>query len=101
VGQGESKLKYQQAVLQLIDNANLPANDLSFWAQFWTLPKSVEEVFAAISPTDIREIKKKTPSNLATLLNKVICVDALCYTHVITPFKGCWTTQWLDTAHEQ
>jgi hypothetical protein len=72
MGQGESKLKYQQAVLLLIDNANLPANDLSFWAQFWTLPKSVEEVFAAINPTDIREIKKKNPSNLATLLSKAV-----------------------------
>jgi hypothetical protein len=32
----------------------------------------VEEVFAAISPTDIREIKKKNPNNLATLLNKAV-----------------------------
>lgn len=51
----------------------LEAGDDAFWAQFWTDPNvTVSDIFTLIPATEIRSLRDENPSNLATLLYKVI-----------------------------
>ena len=56
----------------------LEAGDDAFWAQFWTDPSvSVSDIFTLIPATEIRSLRDDNPSNLATLLYKVLSTEML------------------------
>ncbi|WPG98519.1 Hypothetical protein R9X50_00131000 [Acrodontium crateriforme] len=55
MGASESKLAFKEDVFRLAREDNIPA-DSSWWAQFYQLPESSDDVFALWSPNDVRSI---------------------------------------------
>lgn len=63
------------------------ANDDTFWDQFWSEHcTSIQDVFALVPSSEIRNLRKNNPANLATLCYKAVerlmrAVDSSCRTH--------------------
>lgn len=58
------------ALLQPVE----PSDD-AFWDQFWAdTCTTVQDVFALVPAAEIRAVREESPSNLATLCYKVICI---------------------------
>lgn len=63
------------------------ANDDAFWDQFWSEHcTSIQDVFALVPSSEIRNLRKNNPANLATLCYKATerlmrAVDSSCRTH--------------------
>ena len=74
MGNGESKLNFRKAVVQLTTKMQpIDAKDDAFWDQFWTEPiSSIQDVFALIPAPEIRALREELPSNVATLCYKAI-----------------------------
>jgi hypothetical protein len=85
MGSSETKFAYQKCAYELRETV-VPADNAEFWNKFWTLAQTVEDVFAVcngpfiwriltarqvLNPDDVREVRKKNPQNLVTLLQKV------------------------------
>ena len=67
MGAQESKLTFKSNVFQLVERAEIPADD-PYWTSFWELPESVEDVFSLFSPADIRRTRDASLQNLETLI---------------------------------
>ncbi|KAK3679782.1 hypothetical protein LTR78_000158 [Recurvomyces mirabilis] len=61
MGASESKLTFKEDVFRLAREDNIPA-DSAWWAQFYQLPETAEDVFALWSPTDVRNLTQNTAS---------------------------------------
>ena len=74
MGNGESKLNFRKAVVQLTTKMQtIDAKDNAFWDQFWTEPiTNIQDVFALIPAPEIRALREELPSNIATLCYKAI-----------------------------
>ncbi|KAN0078733.1 High-temperature-induced dauer-formation domain containing protein [Elaphomyces granulatus] len=67
MGASQSKLVFKQGIFRLSDDKDISAND-PFWARFWELPESTEDIFSIFTPADIRRTRDVALSNLETLL---------------------------------
>ncbi|GLA22642.1 hypothetical protein M752DRAFT_278430 [Aspergillus phoenicis ATCC 13157] len=70
MGASESKLVFKQGIFRLSEEKDIPADD-PYWARFWELPESSEDVFSLFTPADIRRIRDHALSNFETLLLSV------------------------------
>ncbi|KAK4541104.1 hypothetical protein LTR36_008329 [Oleoguttula mirabilis] len=59
MGASESKLTFKEDVFRLAREDNIPA-DSQWWAQFYELPETADDVFALWSPTDVRNLTLNT-----------------------------------------
>lgn len=58
---------FKQGIFKLSENKQIPATD-AYWASFWELPESSDDVFSLFSPSDIRRIRDDSLRNLETLI---------------------------------
>ncbi|XP_015266231.1 PREDICTED: protein HID1 [Gekko japonicus] len=74
MGNGDSKLNFRKAVIQLTTKTQpVEATDDAFWDQFWVdTATSVQDVFALVPAAEIRAVREESPSNLATLCYKAV-----------------------------
>ncbi|KAF9891265.1 hypothetical protein FE257_004829 [Aspergillus nanangensis] len=70
MGASESKLVFKQGIFRLSEEKDIPADD-PYWARFWELPESTEDVFSLFTPADIRRTRDHALSNFETLLLSV------------------------------
>ncbi|KAB8218307.1 high-temperature-induced dauer-formation protein-domain-containing protein [Aspergillus novoparasiticus] len=70
MGASESKLVFKQGIFRLSEEKDIPADD-PYWARFWELPESTEDVFSLFTPADIRRTRDNALSNFETLLLSV------------------------------
>ncbi|XP_030375180.1 protein HID1 [Scaptodrosophila lebanonensis] len=87
MGNTDSKINFRKAIVQLTHQKIEPTDD-QFWEQFWHAHQTtLEDVFALITATEIRQIRDDKPFNLATLCYKAVeklaqAVDNSCRTQV-------------------
>ncbi|KAI9374468.1 high-temperature-induced dauer-formation protein-domain-containing protein [Aspergillus egyptiacus] len=67
MGASESKLVFKQGIFRLYEEKEIPADD-PYWARFWELPESTEDVFSLFTPADIRRTRDHSLANFETLL---------------------------------
>lgn len=86
MGNTDSKLNFRKSIVQLTQkNQKIDADD-PFWEQFWCGHQtSLEDVFALVTASEIRNIRNDNPANLATLCYKAVeklaqAVDSSCRT---------------------
>ncbi|KAJ3015600.1 hypothetical protein HKX48_004461 [Thoreauomyces humboldtii] len=72
MGATESKLAFRKSVFQLYEQQNIPATNEEYWANFYKLPETAEDVFNLFAPKDIRRVREVAVSNLETLFQKII-----------------------------
>uniref|UniRef100_A0A3P8ZXD6 HID1 domain containing b n=1 Tax=Esox lucius TaxID=8010 RepID=A0A3P8ZXD6_ESOLU len=74
MGNGDSKLHFRKAVIQLTTKTQpVEATDDAFWDQFWAdTSTTVQDVFALVPAAEIRAVREESPSNLATLCYKAV-----------------------------
>ncbi|KAE8352754.1 proteins containing regions of low-complexity [Aspergillus coremiiformis] len=70
MGASESKLVFKQGIFRLSEEKEIPADD-PYWARFWELPESTEDVFSLFTPADIRRTRDNALANFETLLLSV------------------------------
>ncbi|PLN81601.1 high-temperature-induced dauer-formation protein-domain-containing protein [Aspergillus taichungensis] len=70
MGASESKLVFKQGIFRLSEEKDIPPDD-PYWARFWELPESTEDVFSLFTPADIRRTRDNATSNFETLLLSV------------------------------
>ncbi|TKA38272.1 hypothetical protein B0A54_09212 [Friedmanniomyces endolithicus] len=88
MGASESKLTFKEDVFRLAREDNIPP-DSPWWAQFYQLPESADDVFALWSPTDVRNLtanSASSPSSTQGLPQKNL--ETLIYTCVGEYFDG-------------
>ncbi|RFU33486.1 hypothetical protein B7463_g2850, partial [Scytalidium lignicola] len=67
MGASDSKLVFKKGIFRLSEDTVIPADD-PYWASFWELPESTEDVFSLFSPADIRRTRDTALENLETLI---------------------------------
>ncbi|KAI0201275.1 high-temperature-induced dauer-formation protein-domain-containing protein [Astrocystis sublimbata] len=67
MGASDSKLVFKKGIFRLSEERHIPADD-PYWASFWELPESSEDVFSLFSPSDIRRTRDRAIENLETLV---------------------------------
>ncbi|KAH8805907.1 high-temperature-induced dauer-formation protein-domain-containing protein [Xylogone sp. PMI_703] len=67
MGASDSKLVFKKGIFRLSEDKVIPADD-PYWASFWELPESTEDVFSLFSPADIRRTRDTALENLETLI---------------------------------
>ncbi|KAH8423569.1 Hid1 family protein [Aspergillus melleus] len=70
MGASESKLVFKQGIFRLSEERDIPGDD-PYWARFWELPESTEDVFSLFTPADIRRTRDHAIMNFETLLLSV------------------------------
>ncbi|KAJ3278639.1 cell wall biogenesis protein [Borealophlyctis nickersoniae] len=70
MGATESKLAFRKNVFQLYEARHLPTDNEAYWANFYKLPETAEDVFNLFAPKDIRRVRDTAPENLETLVTK-------------------------------
>lgn|SRR5690606_39167249 len=70
MGSGDSKLQFRSRISELL-KIRVTANNHDFWEVLFTTPLSLHDIFSLVSPTDVRELRKKQPGNLCTVVFKV------------------------------
>ncbi|CEG74440.1 hypothetical protein RMATCC62417_09658 [Rhizopus microsporus] len=72
MGTTDSKLAFRKGVFRLFEERNLPKNMDDYWALFWTLPESIDDVYTLISIHDIRRTRDTAIENLETLIDRLL-----------------------------
>lgn len=67
MGASDSKLVFKKGIFRLSEDKIIPADD-PYWASFWELPESTEDIFSLFSPNDIRRTRDTALENLETLI---------------------------------
>ncbi|POS88030.1 high-temperature-induced dauer-formation protein, partial [Erysiphe pulchra] len=67
MGASDSKLVFKKGIFRLTEESVISADD-PYWASFWELPESIEDIFSLFSPTDIRRTRDTALENLETLI---------------------------------
>ncbi|KAK9458114.1 high-temperature-induced dauer-formation protein-domain-containing protein [Dipodascopsis uninucleata] len=71
MGAANSKLSFKQSVFRLFEDTNISPAD-EFWAQFWEVPETTDDIFALFSPTDVRRTRDTALVNLEQLIVNVV-----------------------------
>ncbi|KAL9026535.1 MAG: hypothetical protein Q9196_004815 [Gyalolechia fulgens] len=71
MGNSDSKLVFKQGIFRLSEPKPIPKDDI-YWAGFWKLPESAEDVFSLFSPSDIRRARDSSLHNIETLLDSLL-----------------------------
>ncbi|KAI6249112.1 Ubp5-interacting protein [Erysiphe necator] len=67
MGASDSKLVFKKGIFRLTEESVISADD-PYWASFWELPESIEDIFSLFSPVDIRRTRDTALENLETLI---------------------------------
>ncbi|TVY29120.1 Ubp5-interacting protein [Lachnellula hyalina] len=67
MGASDSKLVFKRGIFKLSESQAIAADD-PYWASFWELPESAEDIFSLFSPADIRRTRDTALENLETLV---------------------------------
>ncbi|KAJ9151582.1 High-temperature-induced dauer-formation protein [Coniochaeta hoffmannii] len=67
MGASDSKLIFKKGIFRLSEERHIAADD-PYWASFWELPESSEDIFSLFSPADIRRTRDNALENLETLI---------------------------------
>ncbi|CAG8956354.1 hypothetical protein HYFRA_00003735 [Hymenoscyphus fraxineus] len=67
MGASDSKLVFKKGIFKLSEEREIAADD-PYWASFWELPESTEDIFSLFSPADIRRTRDTALENLETLI---------------------------------
>ncbi|RKF75558.1 Ubp5-interacting protein ftp105 [Golovinomyces cichoracearum] len=67
MGASDSKLVFKKGIFKLTEEPVIAADD-PFWASFWELPESTEDIFSLFSSNDIRRTRDGSLENLETLI---------------------------------
>ncbi|KAK4156450.1 high-temperature-induced dauer-formation protein-domain-containing protein [Chaetomidium leptoderma] len=70
MGASDSKLVFKKGIFRLSEERHIPAND-AYWASFWELPESAEDIFSLFAPADVRRTRDNALENLESLLQAV------------------------------
>ncbi|KAK4204249.1 high-temperature-induced dauer-formation protein-domain-containing protein [Triangularia verruculosa] len=70
MGASDSKLVFKKGIFRLSEERHIPADD-AYWAQFWELPESSEDIFSLFAPADVRRTRDNALENLETLITAV------------------------------
>ncbi|KAK0739779.1 high-temperature-induced dauer-formation protein-domain-containing protein [Apiosordaria backusii] len=70
MGASDSKLVFKKGIFRLSEERHIPADD-AYWAQFWELPESSEDIFSLFAPADVRRTRDNALENLETLIAAV------------------------------
>ncbi|KAK4110777.1 hypothetical protein N656DRAFT_799897 [Canariomyces notabilis] len=70
MGASDSKLVFKKGIFRLSEERHIPADD-GFWASFWRLPESAEDVFSLFAPADVRRTRDNALENLEALIQAV------------------------------
>ncbi|KAI9190031.1 hypothetical protein H9P43_001464 [Blastocladiella emersonii ATCC 22665] len=74
MGNTDSKLAFRQNLFRLV-REDVPRSDpanAAFYAQFWTLPTSPDDVFTLLQPMDVRRLREDRPTGFAALWLAVV-----------------------------
>ncbi|KAI8072622.1 high-temperature-induced dauer-formation protein-domain-containing protein [Gongronella butleri] len=71
MGTTDSKLAFRKGVFRLYEEQNIAASD-EYWTGFWSLPESLDDIYALIGANDIRKIRDTSKPNLETLIDKLL-----------------------------
>ncbi len=80
MGAGDSKLEFKSRV-NALEKQPIKQNDHNFWSVLFVSPLNVEDIFALITPDDIRSLRAHQPSNLAMIIFKVWIITNLFCSH--------------------
>lgn len=67
MGASDSKLVFKKGIFRLSEDKVISADD-PYWASFWELPESTEDIFSLFSSADIRRTRDNALENLETLI---------------------------------
>ncbi|KAK4189657.1 high-temperature-induced dauer-formation protein-domain-containing protein [Podospora australis] len=67
MGASDSKLVFKKGIFRLSEERNISPDDL-YWAQFWELPESSEDIFSLFAPADVRRTRDNAIENLESLI---------------------------------
>ncbi|KAK4680249.1 hypothetical protein QC764_211420 [Podospora pseudoanserina] len=70
MGASDSKLVFKKGIFRLSEERHIPADD-PYWAQFWELPESSDDIFSLFAPADVRRTRDNALENLETLITAV------------------------------
>ncbi|KAK3308601.1 high-temperature-induced dauer-formation protein-domain-containing protein [Chaetomium strumarium] len=70
MGASDSKLVFKKGIFRLSEERHIPAGD-AYWASFWELPESAEDIFSLFAPADVRRTRDNALENLETLIQAV------------------------------
>jgi len=70
MGASDSKLVFKKGIFRLSEERHIPSND-AYWASFWELPESPEDIFSLFAPADVRRTRDNALENLENLIRAV------------------------------
>eukprot|EP00761_Pharyngomonas_kirbyi_P012125 gb/GECH01012152.1/.p1 GENE.gb/GECH01012152.1/~~gb/GECH01012152.1/.p1 ORF type:complete len:838 (+),score=169.44 gb/GECH01012152.1/:1-2514(+) len=76
MGQGDSKLEFRSRI-QTLAQRPVKNEEHDFWLPVFTTPLPLEDLFALLSPEDVRKIRKQQTKNLSIIIVK--CIQQIYY----------------------
>ncbi|KAL2176326.1 high-temperature-induced dauer-formation protein-domain-containing protein [Thermothelomyces heterothallicus CBS 202.75] len=70
MGASDSKLVFKKGIFRLSEERHIPPNE-PYWASFWELPESSEDIFSLFAPADVRRTRDNALENLESLIRAV------------------------------
>ncbi|KAG7289063.1 hypothetical protein NEMBOFW57_005425 [Staphylotrichum longicolle] len=70
MGASDSKLVFKKGIFRLSEERHIPPSD-AYWASFWELPESSEDIFSLFAPADVRRTRDNAIENLQSLIQAV------------------------------
>ncbi|KAL2133641.1 hypothetical protein VTI74DRAFT_1997 [Chaetomium olivicolor] len=70
MGASDSKLVFKKGIFRLSEERHIPSGD-AYWASFWELPESSEDIFSLFAPADVRRTRDNALENLDSLIQAV------------------------------
>ncbi|SPQ21639.1 2a6a0bf2-0085-4fd0-b09b-adc760a4a562 [Thermothielavioides terrestris] len=67
MGASDSKLVFKKGIFRLSEERHIPPAD-AYWASFWELPESAEDIFSLFAPADVRRTRDDALENLESLI---------------------------------
>ncbi|KAK9446675.1 high-temperature-induced dauer-formation protein-domain-containing protein [Limtongia smithiae] len=67
MGAGNSKLEFKQSVFRLYEDHSIAPSD-PYWALFWQVPDTADDIFSLFSPIDVRRARDIALPNLEHLI---------------------------------
>ncbi|KAL2143229.1 hypothetical protein VTI28DRAFT_233 [Corynascus sepedonium] len=70
MGASDSKLVFKKGIFRLSEERHISSSE-AYWASFWELPESSEDIFSLFAPADVRRTRDNALENLETLIRAV------------------------------
>ncbi|KAK4127638.1 hypothetical protein N657DRAFT_631423 [Parathielavia appendiculata] len=70
MGASDSKLVFKKGIFRLSEERHIPSGDV-YWASFWELPESAEDIFSLFAAADVRRTRDNALENLESLIQAV------------------------------